>query len=752
MDMQQVLLPGSRRPAIGFGLAFTLFFFLFTAFPQAPFAQDVLESIQFDSRWPDASPGNLAQAGGTLFFAAGNVLVLFDAQTFTEQSRISLEAPRGITGLAADESGDVVYAACGRGGLKIVNTTDKTSPSIYASLENDDEGDPIEATALDLGVMGTFVYIADNTFGLRIIDVSSPASPSYFTEYEEVSRYTDEEGEEATISGGYVNVRIDENEELAFILDQYLGLRILDISDSPNINQLDQFDMRSSLYFGQLSEVVDLTIDEKYIYVSDGAYGIAILDYFSDPARPETVAIEKEGQVKSAGSASGLCLSGDGDTLFLADGSAGLLVADISSPTSADFDQTEDPQYPESLVKTESYAATGAYAVIDNQGNVFLANAENGLAELQQNSGLLYEETGNFFDPPADATALTVEGDYAYVLDNGGAAEGLRIIELKNEETGRSRLAGFVPTPGNAYAVAAGESYAWIADGTEGVASVDISDSDAPELLENQSFDDPDDARDIKILEYENGSVYAFIADGGGANPGLIIAETDTQGGLSYTDWVSIPDARSVAIYEETTEDGDVAARYALVANIAGLNVVDVTDPANPGTAEFLDTSSGSGEALDVAARPPHAVVANGPAGILLADLSDPENPREIDSYDAEGTAEAIYLQQAYIHTAVGERGLFVIGISDTDPVELTPIDIDPDEDRESPYYNTPGYATDVAVAGNENERYTYIADTHGGFLAFLHSDRYGGGINEQPFEESSDDTGCFIRALNLMD
>jgi|GEM_PF-5830993 len=749
MGMQQVLPLNFKRFAIGFKLALTLFFFLFTAFPQKTLAQDVLESIRFDSRWPDASPGNLAQAGGSLFFAAGNVLVISDAETFTEQSRIILDAPRGITDIATDASGNVVYAACGKGGLKIVNTNDKSDPFLYATLENDDDGDPIEATSLDLGAMETFVYLADNTFGLRIIDVSTPGSPNYYAGYEELSRYTDEEGEETTVSGGYINVVAEESQELAFILDQYLGLRILDISNTSNIEQLGQFDMRSSLYFGQLAQVVDLTADNKYVYVSDAAYGIAILDYFSDPARPETVVIEKEGQIKSAGSASGLCLSTNGNTLFLADGNAGLLVADISNPTSADFDQTEDPSYSENIVKTKSYDATGAYSVIESQGTVFLANAENGIAELQHSSGLIYEETGNIFDPPADATALAIEGDYAYVLDNGGATEGMRIIELQNQETGRSRLAGFVQTPGNAFAVAAIENYAWIADGTEGVTSVNISDPDSPVLI-NQSFDAPNDARDIKILEYEDGSVYAFIADNGSSNPGLIIAETDSQGGLIHTDWVSIPNARAVATYEEKTKKGNVKARYALVANTMGLNIVDVTDPANPGTPQFLDTSDGGGQARDVEANPPYAVVANGAGGILLVDLSDPENPRQIDSFEAQGTSEAIYIHESYIHVALGKRGLLVLGISDTDPIELTPIDIDPNEDRESPYYNTPGYATDVAVAGDGNNRYTYLADTHGGFLAFLHSEQIGGGIDEQPFEESSDDTGCFIKTLNI--
>ena len=760
MDMQPISLPDSKGLKVKLSLAVTAIFCFFALLPLNAFGQETIESIQFapDPSWPDAAPGNLEQANGTLFFASGNVLLLLDATSFTETARISLDAPRGIVDIAVHPAGNILYAACGNNGLKVIDISNETSPLLLRTIALAPNSEAIRASAVSY--LENHLYMADNSFGLRIYEVSKPAEPSYAGQYEEVSRYTDDEGEEQTSSGGYFNIRTRSvnGTKLAFILDRYLGLRILDVSNVDAPVELDTFDMRSSTYFGQISEVVDLAADDRYVYVSDAAYGVAIIDYFGDPANPETVTIPEEeekkvveDQIKAAGSPAGIWLSDSEENLFLADGNAGLLVAEVSDPTIDDFDQDNDPEYPANLVKTESYAVTGAYAVLADGSNVFLANAQNGLARLESDGTALgYEETAapSTFDPPADATALIADKDYAYVLDNGGAAEGLRIIELEDEDTGRSRLAGFVETPGDASSVAVHESFAWIADGTGGVVCVDISDPDAPARLDAQSFDYPDNARDIEMLEDDNGTLYAFIADSGGADPGLIIAEAGSQGGLTYTNAVSITGARAVTVYERQTRTGETEERYALVANTAGLTVVDVTDPTAPVEKGFLDTSANSGEALDVAHKSTFAVVANGPAGVLLVDFSDPDNPEQIDAFAAEGTAEAVFVQQSYIHTAVGSRGFLLLGISDTEPARITPIDIDPDEARESPYYNTPGYATDVAVAGDDEKRYTYIADTHGGFLAFLHSDQIAGGINEQPFEESTDNTGCFIRTL----
>jgi len=616
-------------------------------------------------------------------------------------------------------------------------------------MDSDPNEAPIYATGLDY--MENRVYLADNRFGLRIIDVSNPENPYQIGTYEQVSEYADEgdqQEDEATSSGGHLNLWVQsvDGTKLAFVLDQYLGLRIFDVSIDSAPVPLDTYDMRTSVYFGQLSDVVDVVADNRYAYVSDAAYGIAILDFFSNPDAPGTVSIEKEGQIKTPGSSSGLALSTDKQTLFLADGNQGLLVADVSDPTAAAFDQTEDISYPENLVKSGSYTATGAYAVRElDDGAIFLASGKEGLARLQKAGGLSYDKS-TVYDPPSDTTALFVDESYAYILDDDGPDEGLRIIKLEDEAIGRSALFGFVPTPGKAHAIAVHESFAYVADGAEGIAMIDITDKEAPVIAD--TFFANGNIRDIKILENEDKTATAYIAD---SRHGLIIAKLDAgqdnEGKLSETGIWPLDNARALEVYDHT--ENDETRRYVMLVNDSGLTLVDVTEPGAPEEKGFLDTSGEPGAPRDLGIKHPYAIIAHGSGGVFLVDISDPGKPEIIATHGAEGTAEAVSLYEAYIHTAVGERGLLVLGISDTDPVELTPIDVDPSRDIENAYYDTPGYAVDIFVNKVENDnRYTYVADTHGGFLSFLHSDVLGGGINEQPFTESPDATGCFIKAL----
>ena len=58
-------------------------------------------------------------------------------------------------------------------------------------------------------------------------------------------------------------------------------MRIFDVSTDSEPKELDRYDMRASLYWGQLSEVVDLAVDNKYVYISDSTHGITVLDIFS---------------------------------------------------------------------------------------------------------------------------------------------------------------------------------------------------------------------------------------------------------------------------------------------------------------------------------------------------------------------------------------------------------------------------------------------------------------------------------------
>ncbi|MCF8026038.1 MAG: hypothetical protein K9K82_11205 [Desulfobacteraceae bacterium] len=750
-----------KKPALRkFLLLFTAAAFMMLLIPRAGFSIDVLDSFQFEDRWPKSSVDNLAYNAGRneLYLANGNFITVLNAGagTFEEISRLKIEISqdsqtvqvgRGITGIADDPESAYVYAACGAQGIAVVNVSDPVDPVkavLSEASPGDSEDNPIHAS--DVDYLDNRLYVADVYFGLRIVNVDTPTNPYQTGVYEQTADGQDTETE--TASGGHINVytKIINNEKFAFVLDQYYGLRIFNVDDDTT-SHVSSFDMRARFYWGQYSEVVDVVVDSPYAYVTDLTYGVTILN-FSGALSGSTPEISNVGQIETPGTASGLALSGDNTTLFVADGNQGMLAANVSNPEAAidDSDGRGSLAFPDSLVQEQSYAASGSYAVLASIANVYLATGAEGLTWLQQDTGLLYSQvsdSNNPYDPPADTTALYAEGEYAYISDNDGPIEGLRILNLAGPESGRAELRGFVPTPGDANAVAVNGSFAYVADGTEGVAVINIENKTAP--LIDSTFDPGGNFRDIAFWE-QDGSVTAYIADSGAGR--LRISEVNqSTGALTEIGSHPLTNVRATTIYAREETDG--IHTYAALVNGAGLTIVDVTDPTTPVGTGSLDTT---GDARDVAVTHPYAVVADGSNGVLLVDISDPNNPPTLlDSYSTAEPAEAISLYASYIHTAVGSRGVAVIGISETDPVELTPIDIDPDQGTESPYYNTPGYASSLIVSEMNEQRYTYVADDHGGFLSLLHDDDLREGINEQPFTESPDDSArieCFITTL----
>lgn len=727
MAMPSVLFADFRRTRLK-SPVFVFRFFVF--FPFALFAAlaaltaltalpghcAVLESITFDSKWPDASPGNILPGAQNdiIIYGSGNTLTLIrpgtGSEPMTELSRIELPVKRGITGISQDFTGNTIFAACGSMGLAVVDITDRSAPIPVSTLEFDPDKRPVHATALDF--LDSRLYIADVYFGLRVIDVSNPANPSQIGTFEQISAYTDSDGNFASSSGGHINLKMAgiNGIKYAFVLDMYYGLRVFDVSIDSAPSFVAEFDMRSKELYGQLSKVVDLAVDDRYLYISDSINGITILDVFSDQNTPKTINITKKGQIKTPGSATGVTLVED--TLYVADGNSGLLVVDVA-----------DRSLPGAVF---THQTTGAYGVVEINDILFLADTADGIARLELSPGHELAKTGSF-DTPASVDAVFADGTHAYLLDRNGDKEGLTIISVSNK--GEYFFTGALATPGDATAVFLADDMAYVADGKAGITIIDVEDKAAPAPA--GTFKPGGDARDILVHAFTK---RAYVAD---KIHGLVIADVTDDGSLTEKATLYIKDALALAYTVQNDRT------YLLVANLTGLHTVDISDPDNPVLAGYVNTP---GQALDVGVRRGYAVVADGENGVVLIDISNPVNPFIIDTYDTQGRAGSLFVQDAYVHVADGSNGLVILGIVATDPVKMTLID----------GYQTPGKATGVTVNGQDGAMFTYVADGKGGFISFAHSDRLGGGIDEKPFPDSPDDSGwdransssCFISNL----
>jgi hypothetical protein len=105
----------------------------------------------------------------------------------------------------------------------------------------------------------------------------------------------------------------------------------------------------------------------------------------------------------------------------------------------------------------------------------------------------------------------------------------------------------------------------------------------------------------------------------------------------------------------------DVAAsgRYLYVADIAGLQIIDVSDPANPQRVGGYKTNY----VEKVALSGQYAYVSGG-SGLQVIDISDPANPKRVSGLNFEKVVFGIKVSGGYVYVAT-YGSLQVIDVSD---------------------------------------------------------------------------------------
>jgi hypothetical protein len=140
-----------------------------------------------------------------------------------------------------------------------------------------------------------------------------------------------------------------------------------------------------------------------------------------------------------------------------------------------------------------------------------------------------------------------------------------------------------------------------------------------------------------------------------------------------------------------------VAGQYAYVADgHYGLRIVDVSNPADPAEVAYAYPLN---YVFDVAWDGQYAYLAAAGAGLLVVDVSDPARPTEVGTYDTPGYAYGVDVVGDTVYVADGWQGLRVLDASD------------PQHVNEVGLYDTPGWAFDVTVMGST----AYVADAFGG-------------------------------------
>ena len=247
--------------------------------------------------------------------------------------------------------------------------------------------------AYDVDVSGNYAYVADGVDGLDIIDISTPASPTLVGNYD-----TSGEASGVTVNGNY-----------AYVADGTDGLDIIDISTPASPSLAGNYDT------GGLAHKVVVSGDgiTTYAYVADGISGLTIVDV-TDPTTPTLKGTyNTPGTTLPAGTTYAVALSGNGTTnyAYLADGSYGLQVVDVTNPASPTWAGSAD-------------TSGEAFGLTLDDGFAYVADGPDGVDVFEidgvTNINLVgnYNTTGNAYDVVKDDWRLLVaDGTRVYVLD-----------------------------------------------------------------------------------------------------------------------------------------------------------------------------------------------------------------------------------------------------------------------------------------------------------------------------------------------
>jgi len=277
---------------------------------------------------------------------------------------------------------------------------------------------------------------------------------------------------------------------------------------------------------------------------------------------------------------------------------------------------------------------------------------------------------------PNHAMDVCVSGNYAYVADytNGlvivDVSDPANLITVGNHP---SKLGNFGRTAA-AVGVAVSGTYAYVANWYDDLYVIDIIDPTNPTLA--ATYDTGDGADKVTIS-----GDYAYISSQGD--------------GVDIVNIADPTNPRFVGNYntDSIAEDVAISGNHAYIADCSdGVIIIDISDPANPSFVGRCDTPY---DANSIVVSGNHAYVADADSGLVVINVSNPADPAIVGHYDTDGSSWGVALSGNYVYVGDGDAGVAVLDVSDpTDPVFVGG-------------YDTPGYVGRLVIVGD----LLYVAD-----------------------------------------
>lgn len=361
-----------------------------------------------------------------------------------------------------EETGGTIHAYVASGNLILVDVTDDQNPEIDFRLNT-----PGLATGIQF--RDDTVYLADRQTGLHVINVRNPQQPRRISTQSTFGNATE----------------IVLRDTLAYVADGKGGIQTIDISKSESPKWLHRYASGGTAYG---LDVVETDGGKRTVYVANGVGGLKTLE-FTTPYHGtvtkklplSTNIITANNQFEAANCTKIRVQDGHG---FVAT-ETGMYVVNLATDTIAAHIPTTSPVSDIALHEGYAYLCAGSLIVVDSR-----VPQQSRIVSKRDMPGSAYRVVIDA-DPPAHAYVAALEG-------------GLQVFDI----TGLAvpRLVGNHATQGNATGVTLADDRAYLLDSSIGVAVLDVSEPNDPQLQD--AYDNDTLPIDVKV----NGT-YLYLLD-----------------------------------------------------------------------------------------------------------------------------------------------------------------------------------------------------------------------------------------------
>lgn len=628
--------------------------------------------VNIAGQWPFQSSNAIAidVKRDLVFLGKGEQVSILNHQ-FNLLAMPRLSESASITGIHYDATTHTLYATCRSAGLFAINVSDPAEPSV-AKIFEPKEG----VNTYGVYVEGNSIFLACGLSGVLILDHSN-------TEAELIDT--------VNLQGAMgISFAVDilYNDKYLYVADNYNGIHIIHLPESfsPDPKKLIS-----------LPGVRHLVLKASYLYAAVEGLGLEIVD-INDPENPteagkyETKSPERTVQI-------------NGDLAYLVNADTGLTILDIT-------DKNEPIYNPDWRFSNQGVTSI---AMAPMEKTAFILHNVNGLQKIDVADPANVRRLSSF-DTPADASALDVEENFVFVIDDNvgqdSSKEGLRIARISiSNQVIDFQLQSFIATPGTAMDIQVKNNRAIIADGDNGLHIFDVSDKKQPRLL--GALDTGGCATNIETTEN-----HVYIANGA---KGLMTADISDP---------AAPTIVSSVDTESNVKDVSVSGNHASVIEENG--ILTVFDLENPNTPTKVGTLKISDNVENLVAHRNFVYVATGKQGVVVVDISDPSNPVSTATIDTKGYANGVTISGDFAYIADGLNGIAAYNISN--PAQPEKID--------NWCYNTQGYTSEIDNFFFNESLYLVSADGAAGLFA-INPTVEDTGIGEG--QSGGGSGGCFI-------